>query len=161
MSTLQISMPPEYGYVLLTATLSTLVNYYHVRLTSRHRRLASIPYPNAYAPASEAAASKDKYLFNCAQRAHANFLEHQPQFLVSLLISGLKFPVFSAVMGVVWCAGRVVYARGYTDPGKTKGEGRMRGSFFYGGQVGLLLGSIWAGVGWTGVGERVLGAVGM
>lgn len=60
-------------------------------------------------------------------------------------------------MGAVWCAGRVVYALGYTDPGKTDGAGRMRGSFFYLGQLGLLGGSIWTAISLTGLGERVAG----
>ncbi len=42
-----------------------------------------------------------------------NFLEHQPQFLVPLLIAGLRYPVASAVLGLAWCVARVMYAVGY------------------------------------------------
>ena len=55
-----------------------------------YRRAAKVPYPNAYASAVECRENKDKYLFNCAQRAHGNFLEHQPSMLVGLLVGGLK-----------------------------------------------------------------------
>ena len=80
--------PPS--YVLATATLSTLVASYHTLMVGPYRRAAKVPYPNAYASAAECKESKEKYLFNCAQRSHANFLEHQPQMLVGLLIGGLK-----------------------------------------------------------------------
>ncbi|KAI4174572.1 MAG: hypothetical protein LQ343_002145 [Gyalolechia ehrenbergii] len=147
----QLSLPSEYGYVLLTATASSFLAYFHSNLTGQYRKAAQVPYPNSYASAEEAKGNKDKYLFNCAQRAHANFLEHQPQFLLSLLISGLRFPVFSAVMGVIWCAGRVVYALGYTNPDKENGSGRLRGNFYYIGQLGLLGGSLWTGLGVVGL----------
>ena len=55
-----------------------------------YRRAAKVPYPNAYASAAECKENKEKYLFNCAVRSHANYLEHQPQVLVGMLIGGLK-----------------------------------------------------------------------
>jgi len=66
-------------------------------------------------------------LFNCAQRAHANFLEAQPSLVTTLLISGLKYPVLSAAMGASWVFFRVLYTIGYTRPGLEKGKGRHRG----------------------------------
>ncbi|KAI4093476.1 MAG: hypothetical protein LQ344_002889 [Seirophora lacunosa] len=157
MSTIQLSLPSDYGYVLLTASLTTLVAQFHTLHTSKHRRRAQVPYPNAYATPAEAKESRDKYLFNCAQRAHANFLEHIPQFYTTLLISGLRFPRFSAAMGLVWLAGRVVYTLGYTDPAQEKGAGRTRGAFFYVGALGLLGGSVWTGLEMAGLlGERAV-----
>jgi len=82
------STPPS--YVLATATLSTLVASWHNLNTGQFRKAAKVPYPNAYCTHAEAKESKEKYLFNCAQRAHANFVEHQPQFLVGLLVGGLR-----------------------------------------------------------------------
>ncbi|KAL9021207.1 MAG: hypothetical protein Q9185_001608 [Variospora sp. 1 TL-2023] len=158
MSTIQLSIPAEYGYVLVTASLTSIVALFHTQQTSKYRRLAKVPYPNAYATPAEAKESREKYLFNCAQRAHANFLEHVPQFYTTLLISGLRFPRFSAAMGAVWLAGRIVYALGYTDPSKEKGAGRRMGSFFYAGALGLLLGSLWTGAEMAGLlGERAVG----
>ncbi|KAL8646976.1 MAG: hypothetical protein Q9226_006626, partial [Calogaya cf. arnoldii] len=133
----QFTIPTEYGYVLLTAYLSSLVGYWHLPNTGRYRKAARVPYPIAYATPDQAKESKAHYLFNCAQRSHATFLEHQPQFLITLLISGLKFPLFSSAMGVMWCVGRVVYARGYTDPNQVEGKGRGTGSrIFYLGTLG-------------------------
>jgi len=82
--------------------------------------------PNAYAPWQEAKEDRAKYVFNCAQRAHANFLEHQPQFLIPLLISGLRYPVASAVLGLAWCVARVMYAVGYVTGKAEGGKGRCQ-----------------------------------
>ncbi|KAL8727894.1 MAG: hypothetical protein Q9166_005771 [cf. Caloplaca sp. 2 TL-2023] len=153
----QFTIPSEYGYVLLTASFSTLVGYWHMLRTGSYRRAAKVPYPNAYATDAEAKESKEKYLFNCAQRSHVTFLEHQPQFLTTLLISGLKFPLFSSAMGAVWLAGRVVYARGYTDPNKDRGSGRGKGNFYYLGGLGLLGGAFVSALGISGLGEQVMG----
>lgn len=80
--------------------------------------------PNAYAPWQEAKEDRAKYVFNCAQRAHGNFIEHQPQFLISLLIAGLRYPVASAAMGLAWCVARIMYAVGYVNGKKEEGKGR-------------------------------------
>ena len=42
--------------------------------------------PNAYATHAEAKEDPAKYSFNCAQRAHSNYLEHQPQMIIPLLV---------------------------------------------------------------------------
>lgn len=86
-------LPPSYSYVIATATFSTFVGHWLSSRVGAFRRAAKVPYPNCYATDAEAKVDKAKYLFNCAQRAHANFLEHQSTFLASLLISGLSYPV--------------------------------------------------------------------
>jgi glutathione S-transferase len=95
------------------------------------RKAAKVPYPNAYATALEASTSPEKHAFNCAQRAHANFIENQPSFLATLLVAGLVFPVASAALGAVWIAGRATYAWGYTRPHKPNGSGRYLGVWWY------------------------------
>ncbi|KAL8802652.1 MAG: hypothetical protein Q9182_003668 [Xanthomendoza sp. 2 TL-2023] len=152
----QITIPSDYSYVLLTASLSTLVGYYHMYHTGTYRRAAKVPYPNAYATAAEAKENKDKYLFNCAQRSHVTFLEHQPQFLTTLLVSGLKFPLISAAAGVVWIAGRIAYLRGYTDPTKEQGDGRRQGNFAYFGGLALLGGSFVSAISLTGLADKAM-----
>ncbi|KAM0794098.1 hypothetical protein BDR22DRAFT_788917, partial [Usnea florida] len=103
-----------HSYVLATATLTTAVAWYHTISVGSYRKAAQIPYPNLYASAAEAKENKERYLFNCAQRAHGQFLEHQPQMLVGLLVGGLRYPVISACVGTAWCVSRVAYAVGYT-----------------------------------------------
>lgn len=60
-------------------------------------------------------------------------------------------------MGILWCAGRIVYARGYTDPTKEKGESRGKGSFYYVGGLGLLGGAFVSAVAISGLGDKVMG----
>jgi glutathione S-transferase len=80
-------------------------------------------------------------LFNCAQRAHYNFLEHYPTFLAGVLLAGLKYPVTSAALGAVWLGSRVAYAVGYTS-GKPGGKGRYAGGlgmFYNLSEIGFLV----------------------
>ncbi|MCJ1368873.1 hypothetical protein MMC20_000080 [Loxospora ochrophaea] len=139
-----ITIPSEYGYVLLSATASTFVGLWTGLRIGAFRKAAGVPYPNPYAAPADADASEEKYLFNCAQRAHANFVENHSTFLVVLLIAGIKYPVVSAGMGAVWGVGRVAYAVGYTMKGKKNGSGRRNG-ILTSGLVQTIL-SIMAGV---------------
>jgi glutathione S-transferase len=84
------------------------------------------------------------YLFNCAQRAHYNFLENYPAALSGMLISGLVYPRYAAAAGALWVLGRVIYALGYTrrSAWNVRGEGRFSAGGFYvaaTSQVGLLV----------------------
>ncbi|EQB50190.1 hypothetical protein GCG54_00012607 [Colletotrichum gloeosporioides] len=121
-----LQVPDEYGYVLLVAASTFFINTTHVLLTSKFRKASGLVYPVPYA--SNEAAEKDRkaYMFNCAQRAHANFTENQPSFLGALLISGLRFPVASAAVGAGWALSRLIYAFGYTSAAGP--AGRVRGS---------------------------------
>jgi glutathione S-transferase len=95
------------------------------------RKAANVSYPNAYASANEAATSQEKYRFNCAQKAHANFTENHPTFLVALLVTGLRFPLVAASLGAVWNAGRIAYALGYTRKENAEnGKGRLIGVWY-------------------------------
>ena len=89
---------------------------------------------------------KKMHLFNCAQRAHGNFLEQLPTFLPALLIAGLRYPVAASVMGAGWIAARIAYAIGYTQENKENGKGRLIGAPFWLFQLGL-----YGMVAWTGV----------
>ncbi|MCJ1267910.1 hypothetical protein MMC22_007796 [Lobaria immixta] len=134
-----LTVPIEYGYVVMTAALSTFLGTWHGLQTAKFRKAAKVRYPNAYSTDSEAKEDKAKYLFNCAQRAHTNFMEHQPGFLASLLLAGLSYPIASAAMGLAWCVGRVTYGLGYTNKNKTDGSGRIIGNFYVLPELGLFL----------------------
>ncbi|MCJ1469051.1 hypothetical protein MMC07_007683 [Pseudocyphellaria aurata] len=133
------------SYVIITAALSTFLTQWHAVQTGKLRTAAKVKYPNAYCSESEAKEDKAKYLFNCAQRAHANFLEHQPAFMAPLLLAGLSYPIPSAAMGLTWCVGRVVYALGYTNKNKVDGAGRNIGNFFWLPELGLQITALLTG----------------
>ncbi|KAF2085301.1 membrane-associated proteins in eicosanoid and glutathione metabolism [Saccharata proteae CBS 121410] len=149
MSLITLQVPQEYGYVLLAASSTLFVNLWHAFRVSPFRRAAGVPYPYQYASAEQIAATDDAgkksalHLFNCAQRAHYNFLEAHPTAVIAMLISGLRYPTASAVMGGLWAVGRVMYAMGYTRPGVENGKGRLVGSWASLVQIGLMGMAAW------------------
>ena len=119
---------------------STFVSQYHSFLVGRERKRAGVPYPNSYAAHAEAATDLAKYRFNCAQRAHAHFLEHLPTFVIASAICGLRYPVATAALGAAWNLSRIVYARGYiASTLDQKGSGRYKGIWYVPVELGLLV----------------------
>ena len=127
------------SYVILTATATACLGIWHGVFVSGYRKKAKIRYPNAYASAEEAKTSPTAHAFNCAQRAHGNFLENQTPFLSSLLLGGLRFPLAASALGCVWLVGRYMYAVGYANSKMEEhGKGRYQGFIFYVGQAGVI-----------------------
>uniref|UniRef100_A0A023GEX0 Glutathione S-transferase 3, mitochondrial n=1 Tax=Amblyomma triste TaxID=251400 RepID=A0A023GEX0_AMBTT len=133
-------IPKEYGYVVLVGVGSSLVNMWLAFRVGRARKQYGVKYPAMY--------SDNNIVFNCIQRSHQNFLESYPQFLMTLFLGGFEFPKVAAIAGVVFLAGRVVYALGYStgDPAK-----RMRGGFQYFGVLTLMGLSVRLGLRMLGV----------
>jgi glutathione S-transferase len=131
------------SYVLLAAATYGILNTVHASNTTRFRKAASIPYPLAYAPSSRT--DPAAYKFNCAQRAHANYIENSPSFLVALVLAGLRYPVAAGALGVGWCVARWMYMQGYST-GAEGGKGRYKGIWFYLCHFGLVGLCGWSGV---------------
>ncbi|KFH43277.1 Microsomal glutathione S-transferase-like protein [Hapsidospora chrysogenum ATCC 11550] len=110
-----IQIPDEYGYVLAVASSGFFVNMFHMQLTGMHRKKSGLKHPISYATEEQAAKDNNAFRFNCAQRAHANFIENQPTFLSLLAVSGLRYPVAAAALGATWMFGRVAYGMGYAS----------------------------------------------
>jgi glutathione S-transferase len=128
-----------HSYVLLTTILSTFIPSFHTLTTGNLRTIAGVRFPNAYATASEAAASIEKYRFNCAQKAHSNFTENHTSFVCVLLIAGLHYPKLSCFLGVLWCVARFLYLLGYTRKENAEnGRGRHWGSWWSAPHVALM-----------------------
>ncbi|XP_066276310.1 glutathione S-transferase 3, mitochondrial-like [Branchiostoma lanceolatum] len=115
---MEIQVAPEFGYVVLSLVVTFVTYAYLAMNVGKARKKYGVKYPTMYSDKNQA--------FNCYQRAHQNMLEWLPLFLVFLLVAGVQFPVPSAIAGLVWNAGRIVYAHGYYsgDPSK-----RIRGEF--------------------------------
>lgn len=88
--------------------------------------------------------------FNCAQRAHSNFLENSSQTMLFTLVAGLKYPEYAAGLGALWVFFRVLFLYGYVYSGKAQGKGRMIGGFFW-----LVQGALW-GLSVFGVGRSLI-----
>ncbi|KAH8805612.1 hypothetical protein F5884DRAFT_452933 [Xylogone sp. PMI_703] len=138
-----LEIPKEYGYVILAAAGTFILNTVHTMNTSKYRRAAKVPYPHSYAEQSRT--DIEAMQFNSAQRAHMNYLEQQPSVLGALLIAGVKFPLVSAALGLIWCLGRYMYMVGYST-GQEGGKGRYRGMYFWFAQIGLIGLAIYNGV---------------
>jgi len=141
---------PHRSYVLFTLSGTLLVTLWHAVRIGPFRKLAALPYPIVCAPYESSAVSINNvpnpdfneahFVFNCAQRAHGNFLENLPTVLPTLLVAGLKFPLLATTFGVCWNVSRVLYAVGYTRPAWGKdGAGRLKGQWYFLFQLGLIV----------------------
>ncbi|KAJ3216640.1 Microsomal glutathione S-transferase 3, partial [Dinochytrium kinnereticum] len=130
-----ITIPSEYGYVIGVGAASVFFMTYLGFKVGAARRKAGVPYPYMYADKKEADESKDKYVFNCVQRAHQNTLENYPGFLLVLLSGGIEHPKMAAASGALFLIGRYVYAAGYSTGEPKK---RLSGSFAFIGLLSLL-----------------------
>ena len=116
-----------------------------------YRKSAGIKYPKILAESADMNAAspeqkKKMYLFNCAQRAHGNYLENQPSVTIAMLITGLRYPLATTALSVAWMVSRVVYAVGYTRADKEDGKGRLMGSPMWLFQFGLFGLTAWSGL---------------
>ena len=59
--------------------------------------------------------SKNARAFNCVQRSHQQILETLPGYFVTVLVSGLEYPVATFVFGSLWLYSRSVWVVGYAD----------------------------------------------
>ncbi|KAF9996969.1 hypothetical protein BGZ65_007449, partial [Modicella reniformis] len=100
-----------------------------------YRKVAGVPLPQMYADDAEAKSDQKKMIFNCKQRVHQNTLEGYTSFLVTLLVSGIRYPVAAPVLGMIWCFGRMGYSYGYTSGNP---ERRQLGAWGHIGDFGLL-----------------------
>jgi glutathione S-transferase len=140
-----ILTPSIHSYVVLTAVGTCFLGTWHGMRCGAFRKAAGLTYPTPYADSAHLAAAptaqakQNLHLFNCAQRAHGNFLENHYMALAALLIGGVRYPLLSTAFGLLWSVGRVVYAVGYTSQTKENGKGRLAGAFFWLAQLGLLV----------------------
>ena len=72
---------------------------------------------------------KNWFEFNCAQRVHANNIEHLSWTMPVFLINGLFFPRITAGLGLVVLGGRELYRMGYMSPQGPTSEIREYGAY--------------------------------
>ncbi len=110
---LSIEIPDNYGYVLLTCgALPAFTNLIMSGAVMKARKQYNVNYPNLYATPGYHEKADD---FNRVQRGHQHMFESISDFRINALISGLKFPVFTAICGVVYSLGNYLYLAGYKD----------------------------------------------
>ncbi|KAJ6006474.1 hypothetical protein N7451_004418 [Penicillium sp. IBT 35674x] len=146
-----ITLPDNYGAVIGVALGAIpVLGFIHGNVTGSLRKQAKVPYPHCYASIEQCKENAKAEQFNCAQRAHANFLENSSQTMLFTLIAGLKYPELAAGIGGLWVLFRTLFMYGYVYSGKPQGKGRMIGAFFW-----LAQGALW-GLSVFGVGRDLL-----
>jgi glutathione S-transferase len=133
-----IIVPKGFAYTGAAVLSTAFVLLWQTSIVGGARKRAGIKYPQAYAEKAEAAASKEAFVFNCAQRAHQNTLEAIPFVLITTLITALKYPVPAAAACGLWSFSRIIYTLGYTTGEPKK---RTRGNVGFISLIGLLGGA--------------------
>ncbi|OJJ01449.1 hypothetical protein ASPVEDRAFT_634305 [Aspergillus versicolor CBS 583.65] len=133
-----IDIPANYGYSIAVALGAIpVLGFLHGVVVGSFRKAAGVPYPHTYATVEQCKSNPKAYKFNCAQRAHANFLENAPQTMLSILVAGVKYPELAAGLGAAWAVFRVLFLHGYVYTDKAQGAGRYNGGLFWFMQAGL------------------------
>lgn len=166
---LQYSVTNPHSFVILASVSTYVMNIIHSLNTGKYRKLSKIGYPAAYASPEQVKDNQDgafsllpplilmplslsmltvslAYLFNCAQRSHANFTENHVAIVVPMLITGLQYPITSAILGFSWSISRYIYMKGYCSLEQPSGRGRYNGATYYISQAGFLGLSVWMAV---------------
>ncbi|OXV05819.1 hypothetical protein Egran_06413 [Elaphomyces granulatus] len=135
-----IIVPENYGLAVVVALGAIpLLSFIHGTVASSLRKKANVPYPFCYATIEQCKSNPKAEQYNCAQRAHSNFLENATQTMLFILIAGLKYPNAATIIGGAWLISRVAFLYGYVYSGKLQGRGRHLGSTFW-----LCQGALWA-----------------
>ncbi|OGM44942.1 diacylglycerol O-acyltransferase (DgaT) [Aspergillus bombycis] len=146
-----IIVPDNYGAVIGVALGAIpVLSFIHGTVVTSNRKEAKVPYPHTYATIEQCKSNAKAEQFNCAQRAHANFLENAPQTMLFTLVAGLKYPLLATALGAVWLVARSLFLYGYVYSGKPQGKGRFLGGFFW-----LVQGALW-GLSVFGVGRDLI-----
>eukprot|EP00927_Polykrikos_kofoidii_P054421 TRINITY_DN48835_c0_g1_i1.p1 TRINITY_DN48835_c0_g1~~TRINITY_DN48835_c0_g1_i1.p1 ORF type:complete len:173 (-),score=23.21 TRINITY_DN48835_c0_g1_i1:67-528(-) len=105
----KVAFPDSYALCFVPLFLSWIMNFFLTLQVLRARSKYGIQFPALYAPPGH----KHEIEFNCVQRAHQNTLESWSMVMITMLVTGLVYPVASAVAGTFWVLGRFVYGIGY------------------------------------------------
>ena len=122
--------------MFLSLAVTPLLAFAHGTVVGKKRRAAGIHYPQHYATPQETKASPAALQFNCAQRAHGQFIENAPQTMLLMLAAGLAYPRATALLGAGWVASRIAYLVGYVYSGSP--SNRRWGAGFWFCQLGLV-----------------------
>mmetsp|Transcript_3295 Transcript_3295/g.6261 ORF Transcript_3295/g.6261 Transcript_3295/m.6261 type:complete len:144 (+) Transcript_3295:71-502(+) len=114
-------LQPEFRYVIWSFFLITVVNFGLGERVAFGRKKYGVKLPHFMASGS----SPKDIAFNCLQRGHMNMLETLQCVLVALLVSGAFYPTYSAICGVLYAIGRVIYALGYSSSPKNRAFGQL------------------------------------
>eukprot|EP00835_Amoeboradix_gromovi_P004297 NODE_326_length_10940_cov_0.392122.p7 type:complete len:149 gc:universal NODE_326_length_10940_cov_0.392122:3849-3403(-) len=139
------TLTSEYGYALVAAASLGMHCYTQGFAVGKLRKKYGIKYPDNGNGRYSVNLSDDQWFkFNCAQRAHHNYLEALPMLITWCLIGGIYYPVYSATLGLCTIFGRQLYASGYRTHGP---DGRRYGAGVSAiGHIGMFVMAIMSGL---------------
>mmetsp|Transcript_27137 Transcript_27137/g.40975 ORF Transcript_27137/g.40975 Transcript_27137/m.40975 type:complete len:152 (+) Transcript_27137:66-521(+) len=108
-----LTLPDSYGLVVFAAGLGPLLtNLYMAGPVMAARKKYGVHYPNLYGVPGH---HKDADSFNRVQRGHQNFMEINDSYIAMTLLGGLKYPIACSLGVLCYCAGSMLYQKGYAD----------------------------------------------
>jgi uncharacterized membrane protein YphA (DoxX/SURF4 family) len=140
MSTI-LSIPQDYGYVLLAAAGITLQcflagfsmgrirrrvfpqdfmkdNFGDIHQQEMGREIGMMGFPDTGSGRySEKLDYRTWFTFNCSQRSHVDFVEQLTTVIPLLLIAGAFYPIISAVAGFLYFTARISFLWNYRSDG--------------------------------------------
>ena len=90
-------------------------------------------------------------MFNCLQRGHQQALETYSQFLAYSVFSGVRFPVFTSIMGLFWMFSRLKWAEGYASGDPQSRYAHWAGAGIWYTIIGLTCGCVGTALGMVGI----------
>ena len=113
-----------------------LFNYFLVLLTFNSHLLSLVNFIKFIE-----GTSKHAKAFNCVQRSHQNILETVPGYFITVMVSGLEYPVATFFFASVWLYSRMVWAKGYASGEGDAGErySHKHSKFFWHCMLALLV----------------------
>jgi len=111
-----LTLQPLFGLVVLSNFIgsSILLLALGIRVGAAREKFG-VKLPEMYCSEKgpDDALTDNARLFNCVQRGHQQAFETYPQYLVLSAVSGIQYPISTALMGVLWIAARKAWADGY------------------------------------------------
>ncbi|XP_047310027.1 microsomal glutathione S-transferase 3-like [Impatiens glandulifera] len=137
----ELTLPKEFGYVVLAIVHYCFLNFWMARQVGKARQKYKVFYPTLYASEAE---NKDAKLFNCVQRGHQSSLEMMPMFFILTTLAGIRHPFVAASLGFIYTITRYFFFIGYStgDPQKRLSIGK----FGFLALMGLMVCSISCGI---------------
>ncbi len=142
---MSLPLQPAHGYVIVVAAAISMHCYVQGFYVGGLRKKYSLEYPDSGSGRLSTKLSDAQWhTFNCAQRAHQNYLESLPFVLITLVLASIQFPLFAASAGVGVLVGRQFYCSGYRANGP---QGRSLGAGINGlSQMSLFIATIVCGL---------------
>lgn len=96
----------------------------------------------------EEGVSKNVRAFNCVQRSHQQILESFTGYCMTVLFSGIVFPVTTTVFATLWLYSRSLWVAGYaeSDGDPSKRYSKPFAKFFWMAMLTLFMTSSFAGI---------------